>query len=64
VTRPARNARPTEPMPPTFANYPPEARAADAARWAAEDKADGEFLDRYRRIRVAFADPSNRRRRS
>jgi hypothetical protein len=62
MTRPTRRPRPAAPRLPTFADYPPEARAADVARWAAEDKADGQFTDRCRRIRTAFAEPSNRRR--
>lgn len=44
---------PAEPSLPTLAEYPPEARAADKARWAAEDRED-EIDDTHWRVAKAF----------
>jgi hypothetical protein len=53
------NAADTRRTIPTAAEYPPEARAADAARWAAADMADDRqgFSARRTRIATAFANP-------
>ena len=45
--------QPAEPSLPTLAEYPLKARAADAARWAAEDRED-EIDDTHWRVAKAL----------